>query len=165
MQALDRKQFARHGADMFLIGRVDLIAPLTRLVVQIVPTGECTTGKKVILYKMERSLNESRTVGVAALVRHEAESETLSKRLHLGHGNHFSSRAAQYHHVRVVDHHAFDHATHLSQRIGEKYLAVESLKSGIDLEKQQVRITQHCGSGLCLVRSEEHTSELQSLRH
>ena len=62
MQALDRKQFARHGADIFLVSRVDFIAPLTRLVVQIVPTGECTTGQKVVFYKMERSLNASRTV-------------------------------------------------------------------------------------------------------
>jgi hypothetical protein len=59
MQALDRKQLARHGADMFLVGRVDLIAPLARLVVQLVPTGESAPGKKVILYKMERFMRSS----------------------------------------------------------------------------------------------------------
>src|ERR1035438_768881 len=91
MQALDREQFAGHGADMFLIGRVDLIAPLARLVVQLVPTAESAPGKKVILYKMERSLHASRTVSIAALMRHEAEAEAFSKRLHLGHGNHFRS--------------------------------------------------------------------------
>jgi hypothetical protein len=63
--------------------------------------------------------------------------------------------------MRVVDHHAFDHASHISQRIGEKYLAVESLKSGIDLEKQQVRITQHCRSSLRLVRFAGHLDQVR----
>jgi hypothetical protein len=30
--------------------------------------------------------------------------------------------------VRVIDHHALDHATRMPQRIGEKYFAVESVK-------------------------------------
>jgi len=52
----------------------------------------------------------------------------------------------QHHYVRVIDHHALDHAArprgHPPQRVGEKYLAVESVKSRIDLEKQHPRVAQ-----------------------
>jgi hypothetical protein len=40
MHALHCEQFARHRADMLLVSRVDLVAPLARLLVQIFPTGE-----------------------------------------------------------------------------------------------------------------------------
>ncbi len=53
--------------------------------------------------------------------------------------------------MRVVDHHAPWNAAHVLQCIGEEYLAIETLEPGIDLEKQHVRITQHCRSGLRLV--------------
>jgi hypothetical protein len=45
--------------------------------------------------------------------------------------------------MRVVDHHALDHAARISQRVGQKHLAIEALKRGIDLEKQHTRIAQH----------------------
>src|ERR1035438_4783719 len=38
LHALDCEQLTRYGADVFLVSRVDLVAPLTRLVVQIGPT-------------------------------------------------------------------------------------------------------------------------------
>src|SRR5450759_656645 len=47
---------------------------------------------------------------------------------------------AQHHHVRVIDHHALDHAARISQRVGEKYLTVESVKRRIDLEEQHPRV-------------------------
>jgi len=45
--------------------------------------------------------------------------------------------------MRVVDHHALDGATHVSQRIGEKHLAIEALERGVDLEEQHARVAQH----------------------
>src|SRR5450759_1761769 len=63
---------------------------------------------------------------------------------------------AQHHHVRVIDHHSLDHASRMSQRVGEKYLAVESVKSWIDLEKQHPRIAQHPRGGLRLVLPAAH---------
>jgi hypothetical protein len=39
-------------------------------------------------------------------------------------------------------------ATHVTQRIGEKHLAVESPEGGVALEEQHPRIAQHGGSGL-----------------
>src|SRR5664280_853527 len=66
----------------------------------------------------------------------------------------------QHHHVRVIDHHTFDHAArprgHPPQRVGEKYLAVESVKCRMDLEKQHPRITQDTGGGLRLVLPAAH---------
>src|SRR5450755_3542738 len=53
---------------------------------------------------------------------------------------------AQHHHVRVIDHHALDHATRMPQRIGEKDLAVESIESRVNLEEQHPRVTQDTGS-------------------
>ena len=40
MQPLDGEQFTGNRADMFLVSRVDLIAPLTRPLIQILPTAE-----------------------------------------------------------------------------------------------------------------------------
>jgi hypothetical protein len=45
--------------------------------------------------------------------------------------------------MRVIDHHALHGTAHIAQRIGEKYLAIESLERWIDLEKQHARITQN----------------------
>ena len=110
MHALHCEQFARHRADMLLVGRVDLVAPLARLLVQILPTGECAPRQKVVFDEGERALHARRTIGIADLVRHKAEPETFRERLHLGHRNHFTPRAAQHHHMRVVDHHPLGHA-------------------------------------------------------
>ncbi len=151
MHAFDGEQFARDGADMFLVSRVDAVAPLACLLIQIVPAGERASGQKVSLYKAERPLHARRAVGVAALMCHEAEPEAFPERLHFGDRNHLTPGATQHHHMRVIDHHAFDSASHVSQRIGEKHLAIEPLKRGTDLEKQQARITQHRRGGLRLM--------------
>src|ERR1039458_235832 len=45
--------------------------------------------------------------------------------------------------MRVIDHDAGCGAPHVSQRIGEKYLAVETPEGGVALEKQHPRIAQH----------------------
>ena len=81
------------GADMFLVSRVDAVAPLTRLLIQILPTGERAAGEKVVFDEGERTFDARRTIGIADLVRHEPESEAFPKRLHFGHGNHFPSGA------------------------------------------------------------------------
>ena len=57
MQSLDREQFARHRADMFLVSRVDFVAPLPRLLIQVLPTGERAPGQKVILDEAERLMS------------------------------------------------------------------------------------------------------------
>src|SRR6266849_2420972 len=54
MQALDCIEFARHGADMFLVSRVDAVAPLARLLIQILPAAELATHQKVPFDKPER---------------------------------------------------------------------------------------------------------------
>src|SRR5260370_35102475 len=105
MQALDREEFARHGADMFLVGGGDAVAPLACLLIQIVPAGKPTTREKVVFDKGKRPLDPCRAVRVPALMRHKTESEAFGERLHLGHGNHLPPGATQYHHMRVVDHH------------------------------------------------------------
>ncbi len=74
--------------------------------------------------------------GVTNRMRHEAEPEALGERFHLE--NQESSRApcrATHHHMGVVNHHALRGAVGVPHRIGEKHLAVEALKGGIDLEK------------------------------
>src|ERR1700683_1912611 len=100
---------------MFLISRVDLIAPLPRPLIQILPTAEGAPRKKVMLYKMKRSFDASRTVRIPNRVRHELKAETLSKGGHLRHRHHVASAAAQHHNVRVIDHDVNGHATHEAQ--------------------------------------------------
>src|SRR5260221_12130444 len=104
MQPLDGEQLTRNRANMFLVSRVDLIAPLPRPLIQILPTAEAAPGQKVALDEPERPLYTRRTVGISNRVRHELKAETLSKSGHLRHRNHVASAAAQHHHVRVIDH-------------------------------------------------------------
>src|ERR1035437_4794787 len=131
---------------MFLVSGVHFIAPLARLTVQILPTGKRAASQKVTLDKPEGPFYARRTVGVAPLMRHEAKPEAVRERLHSGTG--IISRPgpegtpAQHHHVRVIDHHALDHTARMPQRVGEKYLAVESVKRRMDLEKQHPRVAQ-----------------------
>src|SRR3954471_23946752 len=89
---------------MFLVSRVDLIAPLPRPLIQILPTGEGAPRQKVGLYEPERPLYARRTIGVPNRVRHELKAETLSKGGHLRHWNHVAPAAAQHHDMRVIDH-------------------------------------------------------------
>ena len=100
---------------------------------------------------MEGTFDARRAVGVAAFMGYKAESETLSEGFHFRYGNHLASGSVQYHHVRVVDHHALRRTAHIAQRIGKKDFAVEALERGIDLEKQQARVEQNRRCGLCLI--------------
>jgi len=74
---------------------------------------------------------------------YEAEPEAIPESLHLRYRNHLSSAAAQHHNMGVVDHHSLHDAVHIAHRIGEKHLAVESLKGGVDLKEQHARVTEH----------------------
>ncbi len=92
---------------------------------------------------MEGPFHAPRTIRIADLVRHEPEPEALGKSRHLRHGHHLAARAAQHHHVRVVDHHAPGRSAKIAQRVGEKHLAVETLEGRVELEEQHARIAQH----------------------
>ena len=63
--------------------------------------------------------------------------------------------------MRVVDHHALHGAAHVTQRIGEKHLAIEALKRGIDLEEQHARVAQHSRGGLRLVLAPAHLDQVR----
>src|SRR5436853_7884305 len=91
---------------MFIVRRVDLIAPLPRPLIQILPTAEGAPRQKVILDEMEGTLHTPRTVRIPNRVCHELKAEALSKGRHLRHRNHVASAAAQHYHVRVIDHDA-----------------------------------------------------------
>jgi hypothetical protein len=53
MQPLDCEQLTGNRADMFLVSRVNLVAPLPRPLIQILPTAESAPGQEVILDEME----------------------------------------------------------------------------------------------------------------
>src|SRR5437016_773892 len=142
MLPLHRKQLARHGANMFLVGGVHAIAPLASLLVQILPAREPASGQEIFLNKPEWPLHPSRTVGIAEFVSQELEAETLGKSRHLGDRNHLQPGAMQHHHVSVVDEHASRRAPEVAQGFGEKHLAVETLKGGIHLKEQDRKSTR-----------------------
>src|SRR3989442_7126551 len=83
--------------DMFLVSRVDLIAPLPRPLIQILPTAEGAPGQEVILDEMEGTFHAPRTIGIPHRVRHELKAEALPKGGHLRHPRHLASAAAQHH--------------------------------------------------------------------
>src|SRR5229473_8412744 len=128
---------------MFLVCGVDLVAPLPRLLIQILPTGECAPGQKVVFDEPEGPFHAGRTVGIPNRVRYEPETETLSKRGHLGNRNHVAAGSAQYHHMRVIDHDAPSGAGEVTECLGEKHLAVETLKRRVALKEQHPRVAQH----------------------
>src|SRR6266496_6171664 len=102
---------------------------------------------------MEGALHPSRTVGIANGVRHELKAETLSKGGHLRHRHHVAAAAPKHYHVRVIDHDPSGRATHETQRLGEKHLAVETPEVWITLEEQHPRIAEHRRGGLYLAFS------------
>src|ERR1039457_1444465 len=135
---------------MFLVCGVDLVAPLARLPIQILPTGERAPSQKVVFDEPERPFYAGGTIGIPNRMRYEPNPETLSKRGHLRHGNHLAPSAAQHHDVRVVDHDAFARAAEVAYRIGQKHLAVETLKRRVALKEQHPRVAQHARCGLYL---------------
>ena len=141
---------------MLLVRRIDAVAPLARLAVEILPTGEGPAYKEVVFDEVERPLDARRTIGVADLVRRETESHTLCERRHLGHWFHLLAAATQHHHMRVVDHHSLWRAIEVAERLGEKDLAIEPLEGGLNLEEQHPRITQHRRCGLRFVLPSGH---------
>ena len=112
------------------------------------PTGEGAARQEVVLDKPEGPLYAGGTVGVAALMRHEAEAETFGKGGHLGHRHHLASGAAQHHHMGVVDHGALRSTVEVTQGLGQKHLAVETLKARVHLEEQHAGVGQHGRGGL-----------------
>jgi hypothetical protein len=52
--------------------------------------------------------------------------------------------------VRIVDHDAFAGAAEVAHCIGQKHLAVKTLKRRVALKEQHPRVTQHTGCGLHL---------------
>src|SRR3984957_17486851 len=127
---------------MFLVRRVDFVAPLPRPLIQILPTGEGAAREEVSFDEAEGPLYAPRAVRVADRMRYELEAEPLAEGSHLRHRNHVAPAAPQHHHVRVIDHHALPRATHVTQRFGQKHLAVEALECRKTLEEQHPRVTQ-----------------------
>src|SRR5215468_6762984 len=87
---------------------------------------------------------------MADRVRHEVEAKPLSKNRHLRHRNHVTPAAAQHDDMGVVNHDPLRRAPHITQRLGEKHLAIEPLERRIALKKQHPRVTQHRRSRLHL---------------
>ena len=66
----------------------------------------------------------------------ELKAEALPEGRHLRHRRHPAPRAAQHHHVRVIDHHAGGRAAEVAQRVGEKHLTVKALEGRVTLKEQ-----------------------------
>ncbi len=104
MHLLDGEQLARNGVNVFLVGRIDAITPLARLEIEILPGGECTSGKKVRLNEPEWPLDAGGAVCIASFMGHKSGTKTLGERSHLRHRNHLASGSSQHNHMGVVDH-------------------------------------------------------------
>ena len=64
---------------MFFVSGVDAITPLARLEIEILPGGECTTGKKVGLDEPEHPFDARGTVCISAFMSYKSETKTLGK--------------------------------------------------------------------------------------
>src|SRR5438445_11021039 len=104
MQPLDGEQLTGNRADMFLISRVDFVAPLPRPLIQILPTAEGASRQEVSLDKTERSLHAPRTVRIPNRVRHELKAETFTEGGHLRPRHHVAAADAQHHAAAAIAH-------------------------------------------------------------
>jgi hypothetical protein len=129
--------------DVFLIGAVDAVTPLAGLLIQVFPTGESAASQEVPVNKSEGSLDACRAVGIATLVSSEAKAETLTESFHLGNGNHLGAGSTQDDDMSVVNHDAGGGAAKVSQGVGQKDFAVETLERRVTLKEQHPRVTQH----------------------
>ena len=149
MHPFDSKQLARNGADVFLVRRIDAVAPLPCLKIEIFPTGESASGEEVVLDEVEGPFDACRTVGISEFVRAKVETEAFSEGLHLRYGNHMAPRAVQHDDMRVVSHDRTAGAAEKTQRLGQENLAVETLERGVALKEQHSRVAQDGRCGLC----------------
>src|SRR5258708_12466891 len=90
---------------MFLVSGIDFVAPLARLTVQILPTGESAPRQKVGFDEPERSFYPPGAIRVSHFVSHEVKAEALSKGRHFRHSNHIPSRTPHHPHIRALHHH------------------------------------------------------------
>src|SRR5208282_6594372 len=77
VQSLHREELAGNRTEMFLVGGVDLVAPLARLLIQIFPTGKGASGQEVVLDEPEGPLDARRAVGMTDRMGHEVKTETF----------------------------------------------------------------------------------------
>ena len=133
---------------MLLVGRIDAIAPLAGLNIEILPTGKSASCKEVVLYEVKRSFDASGTIRITELVGSELETEAFTEGLHLGHWNHLTARAAEHDDVSVIDHDPTANAAEKTQRVGQEHLAIEALERGIALKEQHPRVAQDGGCRL-----------------
>src|SRR5215472_16968502 len=145
MCAFDSKQLTRNGADVLLVGRIDAIAPLPGLKIEILPTGEPASGKEVVLDEVKRPFHASGTIRVSQLVGSELEPEAFAEGLHFRHWNHLASGATEHNDVSVIDHDPTTTAAEKTQGIRQEHLAIEALERGIALKEQHPRVAQDGG--------------------
>ena len=105
MQALHRVQLARHGANVLFVSRIDAVAPLTGLRVEILPTGERSAHQEVVFDEVERAFDTPFAIGVTDLMSHETEPHAFAERSHFRHRPHLLAAAAQHDRMCVVDRH------------------------------------------------------------
>src|SRR5579862_7134499 len=132
---LDGEQVARRRVQVFLMASVDPVAPLARLLVEILPRREPSSSKEVGLDEPEWPFDASGTVRIAAFVSGKIEAETFGESRHLGHRNHLGPRAAQDYDVSVVDHHSFCETAEVASGVGQKDLAIEPLERRVALKE------------------------------
>jgi hypothetical protein len=133
---------------MLLVGRIDAIAPLAGLKIEILPTGESASGKEVSLNKVKGSLDTSGTIRITGFVGAKLETEAFAEGLHLGHWNHLTSGAEEHNDVSVIDHDPTADAAEKTQDIGQEHLAIEALERGVALKEQHPRVAQDGGCRL-----------------
>jgi len=157
----DSEQLARNGADVFLVGRIDAIAPLSGLEVEIVPTGEAAAGKEVVVNEVEGTFDACRTIGITEFVGSELKAKAFAKGFHLRHWNHVSPGAAQYDDMSVIDHRVPAASAEKTQSLGQEDLAVEALECRVALEEQHPRVAEH---GRCGLRRALLSGDLDQMR-
>ena len=148
MCPFDSKQLARNCADMLLVGRIDAIAPLAGLKIEILPTGESASGKEVVLDEVKRSFDASGTIRITELVGSELETEAFAEGLHLGYWNHLTASATQHNDVSVIDQDPTANPSEKTQGVGQEHLAIEALERGVALKEQHPRVAQDGGCRL-----------------
>jgi hypothetical protein len=140
---LDGKELTGAGVQVTLGGRVDLVAPGTRLGVEVREGVETPAGQEVVVDVVEGPFDARGPIGVADLVGDEFEAEALSEGHHLGHRHHLPSAAREHDQMRVVDHALLAASLEVRDRVGQEDLALEATEVRISLEEEHMRIAKY----------------------
>src|SRR5512133_2698857 len=112
---------------------VDLVAPLTKLTIEVWNVLELTVWVEVVLDVVEGALDTSRAILITELVSQESKAKALGEGCHFGSRHGILSGAVSDDDARVVEHAVGGGASEVLQGLGQEDRAPETIPARVRL--------------------------------